>query len=125
MTPHDHTVLVVDDNDETRWLVADVLKRVGYVVVEAENGQAALSMAEQARPHLVLLDMTLPDMDGVEVTKRFKANDVLAAIPLIALTARRHPLDRAQALAAGCSQYVTKPCPPGVLREVVASALSV
>jgi len=123
MTPHDRTVLVVDDNDETRWLVADVLKRAGYVVLEASDGQLALDVASRVHPDLVLLDMTLPGMDGLEVTRRFKSNPELATIPLIALSARRQPIDREQALVAGCARYVTKPCPPAMLRDVVASAL--
>jgi len=122
--PRDRTVLVVDDNDETRWLVSDVLKRAGYVVLEAGDGPQALEIAEHDHPDLVLLDMSLPGMDGVEVTKRFKANAALAAIPLIALTARRQSIDREQALAAGCSLYVTKPCRPAELRDLVASALA-
>jgi two-component system cell cycle response regulator DivK len=124
MTPPDRIVLVVDDNEETRWLVADVLKRAGYVVLEAGDGQLALDIAQRNHPDLVLLDMTLPGMDGLEVTKRFKSNSALAAIPLVALSARRQPIDREQALSAGCARYVTKPCPPAMLRDVVASALA-
>jgi CheY-like chemotaxis protein len=124
MMPRDQTVLVVDDNAETRWLVADVLRRAGYLVLEAGDGPEAIEVATRQPPDLVLLDMTLPRMDGIEVARRLKAMPELAPIPVVALSARRQPIDREQALAAGCSRYVTKPCPPATLRDVVSEALA-
>ena len=117
-------VLVVDDDLEIRSLVAGTLRRDGYTVVEAGDGPEALDVARRLIPDLVLLDMTLPGMDGVEVARQLKANPLLSAVPVVALSALTHRAVRERALAAGCAQYLTKPCPPAALRDVVAQTLA-
>ncbi|MCF6289631.1 MAG: response regulator [Desulfobacterales bacterium] len=103
------TVLVVEDNRDSRELVAKVLKARGYGVVEAVDGEEALRLVEQVRPGLILMDISLPRMDGHEVTRRLKSSEELKAIPVIALTAHAMKGDREKALAAGCDGYITKP----------------
>ena len=124
MTAREQRVLVVDDDREIRGLVAGTLRRDGYTVVEAGDGQEALDVAVRLLPDLVLLDMTLPGMDGVEVARQLKATPVLATIPVVALSALTQETVQQRALAAGCARYLTKPCPPAALRDVVAQTLA-
>jgi CheY-like chemotaxis protein len=105
-------------------VVAGTLRRDGYIVLEAADGREALDVAGRLVPDLVLLDMTLPGMDGVEVARRMKANPLLSSVPVVALSALTHRAVRERALAAGCTQYLTKPCPPAALRDVVAQTLA-
>jgi CheY-like chemotaxis protein len=124
MATREQRVLVVDDDTEIRALVAGMLRRDGYTVVEVGDGLEALDVARRLLPDLVLLDMTLPGMDGVEVARQLKANPALAAVPVVALSALTQQAVRDRALAAGCAQYLTKPCPPAALRDVVAQTLA-
>lgn len=102
-----HRLLVVEDEPSIRTLLESTLRLTGYEVSGAETGQAALAAAERLRPHLLLLDVMLPDLDGFEVTRRLRAagNDV----PVLFLTARTALDDRLQGLGAGGDDYVTKP----------------
>ncbi len=102
-------VLVVEDNRDSRELVVKVLTARGYQVVEAMDGEEALGMVERLRPDLILMDISLPRMDGHEVTRRLKGSEQFKAIPVIALTAHAMKGDREKALAAGCDGYITKP----------------
>jgi len=124
MATREQRVLVVDDDSEVRGLVAGALRRDGYTVLEAGDGPAALDAAQRLLPDLVLLDMTLPGMDGVEVARRLKASPMLAGIPVLALSALTQSAVRDRALAAGCARYLTKPCPPAALRDAVAQTLA-
>jgi CheY-like chemotaxis protein len=124
MAAREQRVLVVDDDSEVRGLVAATLRRDGYAVVEAGDGLEALDAAHRLIPDLVLLDMTLPGMDGVEVARLLKATPTLSGVPVVALSALTHRAVRERALAAGCAHYLTKPCPPAALRNVVAQTLA-
>ncbi len=124
MTTREHRVLVVDDDPEMRALVAMALRRDGYTVLEAGDGRQALDVATRSIPHLVLVDITLPGMDGVEVTRQLKATKDLALVPVVALSALREQAVRDRALAAGCAHFLTKPCPTSTLRDVVAEMLA-
>ncbi|MEW6272460.1 MAG: response regulator [Thermodesulfobacteriota bacterium] len=124
MMTREQRVLVVDDDREMRGVVAGTLRREGYTVIEASDGVEALDVAARMLPDLVLVDITLPGMDGVEVTRQLKARPTLAAVPVVALTALTQGVVRDRALAAGCSHYLTKPCPPAALRDVVAQTLA-
>lgn len=118
------TVLVVDDDQDIRRLVMDVLLRAGYRVVEAGDGPSALAAADETRPDLVLLDMTMPGgMDGVAVAREMRTRFAESPIPLVVLSGGRDPADRRRALDAGCSLYLTKPCAPARLRKIVATML--
>ena len=109
-TPGEMTkILVVDDNLDSRELVAKILQNRGYNVIEALDSEDALNKAREERPALILMDISLPKMDGYEVTRRLKALEELRDIPIIALTAHAMKGDREKALAAGCQGYVPKP----------------
>ena len=109
-TPGEMTkILVVDDNRDSRELVVKVLQNRGYNVIEAFDGEDALNKAREERPALILMDISLPKLDGYEVTRRLKALEEFRDIPIIALTAHAMKGDREKALAAGCQGYVPKP----------------
>ncbi|NIA05406.1 MAG: response regulator [Proteobacteria bacterium] len=102
-------ILVVDDNLDSRELVIKILKNKGLQLVEAVDGEDALEKVTTERPDLILMDISLPKIDGHEVTRRLKSDKNFAAIPIIALTAHAMKGDREKALAAGCEGYITKP----------------
>ena len=101
-------ILVVEDVDLNRELIVQLLEDT-YQVIEAVNGQEGLELAELERPDLILMDLSLPVMDGWEATRRLKAHDELRSIPIIALTAHAMVGDEEKALAAGCDDYLVKP----------------
>ena len=102
-------ILVVEDQEDNRRILRDLLTNSGYELVEAEDGEQALTMAERQRPDLILMDVQLPVFDGYEVTRRLKADPMLRDIPIIAVTSYALSGDESKARAAGCSAYVSKP----------------
>jgi two-component system cell cycle response regulator DivK len=102
-------ILLVEDNEMNRDMLSRRLLRKGYEVVMAVDGGQAVSMAESEHPDLILMDMSLPVIDGWEATRRVKAAEATAHIPVIALTAHAMSGDREKALDAGCDDYDTKP----------------
>jgi CheY-like chemotaxis protein len=102
-------ILLVEDNELNRDMLSRRLLRRGYEVVMAFDGSHALSVAASARPALILMDMSLPIMDGWEATRRLKASHDLCMIPVIALTAHAMEGDQQRALEAGCDDFDTKP----------------
>ena len=102
-------ILLVEDNEMNRDMLSRRLARRGYEVVIAVDGQQGVDLAHTAAPELILMDMSLPVIDGWEATRRIKASDATKKIPVIALTAHAMAGDREQALAAGCDDYDTKP----------------
>jgi two-component system cell cycle response regulator DivK len=103
------TILVVEDNQRNMKLVRDVLEATGYRTLEATTGERAVELAAEHEPDLVLMDIRLPDIDGVETLRRLRADKSTAAIPVVALTAQAMEGDRGQFLAAGFDGYVSKP----------------
>src|SRR3712207_3240424 len=102
-------ILLVEDNEMNRDMLSRRLMRRGYKVVLAVDGSEALALAQSEAPDLILLDMSLPVLDGWEATRRLKAAPETRAIPIIALTAHAMSGDRERALEAGCDDYATKP----------------
>ncbi len=102
-------ILVVDDNQDNRELVIKVLKNSGYETVEAADGEEALVKAGEEKPDLILMDISLPRMDGYEVTRRLKSTEEFRDIPVVALTAHAMRGDMEKALSAGCQGYIPKP----------------
>ena len=103
------TILLIEDNELNRDMLSRRLARKGYDVVIAEDGAKGLSAASDSKPDLILMDMSLPVIDGWEATRRLKAEPQTRAIPVIALTAHAMSSDREKAVAAGCDDYDTKP----------------
>ena len=102
-------ILLVEDNEMNRDMLSRRLERKGYQVVLAVDGQSGVEMAQNEMPDLVLMDMSLPVLDGWEATRRLKSAPVTRDIPVIALTAHAMSSDREKALEAGCDDYDTKP----------------
>ncbi len=102
-------ILVVEDNRDNMTLIVDVLTSLGYDVIQAENGQQGVETAQAEKPNLILMDLSLPAMDGWTATQEIKKQPDLAHIPVIALTAHAMVGDRERALSAGCDDYVSKP----------------
>ncbi len=103
------TILLVEDNEMNRDMLSRRLKRRGYEVLIAVDGAEGVSMTTSENPDLILMDMSLPVMDGWEATRTLKANPQTQHIPIIALTAHAMSGDRQKALQAGCDDYDTKP----------------
>jgi two-component system cell cycle response regulator DivK len=102
-------ILLVEDNEMNRDMLSRRLLRNNFEVVMAVNGQEGVDMAKSEKPDLILMDMSLPVMDGWEATRTIKADDATKSIPVIALTAHAMESDRQQALQAGCDDFDTKP----------------
>ena len=102
-------ILLVEDNEMNRDMLSRRLERRGYQVIIAIDGEEGLRMAQAERPDLILMDMSLPLLDGWEVTRQLKATPQTRSIPIIALTAHAMAGDREKALEAGCDDYDTKP----------------
>ena len=102
-------ILYVEDNDDNVYMLTNRLRRAGFTVIVATDGTQGVAMATSEQPDLILMDLTLPDIDGEEATGRIKANSVTKHIPVIALTANAMSGDREKAIAAGCDDFDTKP----------------
>ena len=102
-------ILVVEDNADNMTFITDVLHSLGYTVLSAKDGEEGVKTAQTEKPDLILMDLSLPRMDGWTATRTIKSEPSLAAIPIIALTAHAMTGDRERALEAGCSDYVSKP----------------
>lgn len=106
---HGKTILVVEDNPQNRELVSDLLTLAGVRVITAPDAETALDIAAREVVDLILMDVSLPRMDGLEATRQLKLTPATARLPIIALTAHAMKGDRERILAAGCDGYVTKP----------------
>jgi two-component system, cell cycle response regulator DivK len=115
----DLTVLLVEDNEDNLRIYTAILTHSGYTVIPAADGEVALVAARERRPGLILMDVSIPKIDGWEVTRRLKADPATADIPIVALTAHALASDRQMAQAVGCDGYIPKPADPlDVLAEV-------
>jgi len=114
-------ILYVEDNDDNVYMLKNRLTRAGFTVVVATNGVKGVAMATSEQPDLILMDLTLPDIDGEEATRRIKADPATNRIPVIALTANAMSGDREKAIAAGCDDFDTKPVAMPRLLEKIAA----
>lgn len=116
-------ILHVEDDAETRRLYGIFLVRAGFEVVEAVNGREALELAPHVAPDLILMDLAMPEMDGMEATRRLKADERTRHIPIVALTAHGYRAHLREASAAGCDGFIVKPCSGAVLIRTVLELL--
>jgi CheY-like chemotaxis protein len=117
------TILIVDDNQENLELLSTMLSSRGYQLLTAVDAPSAMQRLSEARPALILLDIQLPGIDGLELTRRLKADPNTSEIPILAVTAYAMKGDEERIRSAGCNGYLTKPLDKRVLREVVAAHL--
>jgi two-component system cell cycle response regulator DivK len=112
-------ILVVEDDEDNRGIIVKILTGEGYRTLEATDGRAAIAVARQEHPDLIIMDLAIPDLDGWETSRRLKADAKSADIPIIALTAFAMRGDEERARKAGCDAYLSKPCRPQTIRETV------
>jgi len=112
-------ILVAEDDADNRRIVVKVLTVEGYETLEAADGRSAVAVAKRERPDLIVMDLAMPGMDGWEASRRLKADPETADIPIIALTAFAMRGDEERAREAGCDAYLSKPCRPQTIRDVV------
>ena len=119
----DRKVLVVEDDEDARFLMRLELERLGYLVLEAADGEKGVEIAVDERPDIILMDLTLPVMDGITATEKIRATDGLSGIPVIAVTAHQETDFREGAKTAGFNAYVTKPIEIPWLDELIRGLL--
>jgi two-component system cell cycle response regulator DivK len=107
--PQKKSVMVVEDFEDNRYMMRRLLEMCGYEVLEAVNGEEAVEMALKERPGLILMDLSLPLLDGLAATRRIREHWELRGVPIVAVSAHDTADFHADALAAGCNEYVTKP----------------
>lgn len=117
-------ILIVDDNPTNLRLAAEVLELEGYATLKAEDAEQALAMLQSDMPDLILMDIALPGMDGLSLTRKLKADARLRHVPVIALTAFAMKGDDQKAFDAGCAAYITKPIDTRRLPQQVAEVLA-
>ncbi|HEV2829924.1 MAG TPA: response regulator [Pyrinomonadaceae bacterium] len=113
------TILIVDDFDDTRLLLRTWLQKKGFRVVEAENGYRAVAAAESSRPDLIIMDVEMPELDGLEATRKIRELKGFEAVPIVAVSAYGADQYRDHALAAGCNEYVSTPFEPDELERLI------
>src|SRR5688572_19728616 len=118
------TVMVVEDFEDNRFMMRRLLEMSGYRVLEAINGEEAVELAHRERPHLILMDLSLPQLDGLAATRRIREHADLRNVPIVAVSAHDTADFHADALAAGCNDYVTKPIDFDQLEELLDRLLS-
>jgi CheY-like chemotaxis protein len=115
------TILVVDDFDDTRLLLRTWLERRGFRVVEAEDGLEAVKRAQSESPDLIIMDMEMPQLDGLSATRTIRTIKGLGSVPIVAVSAYGADQFRERALAAGCNEYVSTPFEPEALEGIIRS----
>lgn len=118
------TILIVDDFDDTRLLLRTWLQKKGFEVVEAENGFRAVAMARKMKPDLIIMDVEMPELDGLEATRRIRKLNGFADVPIVAVSAYGADQYRELSLAAGCNEYVSTPFEPDALERLIRGLIS-
>ena len=117
------TILVVDDFDDTRLLLRTWLQKKGYRVVEAANGKQAVAEAESVQPDLIIMDVEMPELDGLSATRKIRTLPNANDVPIVVVSAYGADQFRDYALAAGCNEYVSTPFEPDKLEKLIESLL--
>jgi two-component system cell cycle response regulator DivK len=119
MPQHKKLFLVVEDFEDSRFMMRRLLEMAGFRVVEATDGEQAVKLAVEKRPALILMDLSLPKLDGLTATKIIRRQKGLSELPIVAVSAHDSPESRREALAAGCNEYVAKPIDFDQLKSVL------
>lgn len=121
--PMNETILIADDDDDIRQLIAFTLRTRGYAVVEASDGESALALTRREQPALVILDVMMPAMTGIEVARKLVADAKTARIPIVLLSAKGQKSEIEEGLSSGAQEYLVKPFAPRELAAKVAEIL--
>ncbi|MGK6308265.1 response regulator [Variovorax sp. DT-64] len=119
MTPTLSTVLIIEDNEKNMKLVRDILRHEGYATLEAATGREGLRLAREAPPDLVLMDIQLPDIDGIAVLREIRRDAALDAVPVLAVSASVMPDEQQKVVSSGFDAFITKPIQLQQFRETV------
>ena len=117
-------ILVVEDNDDNLYLIRYILEKNGFEAIEARNGLSGIDLAAKEKPDLIIMDIQLPDINGLETTRRIRASKTNRKIPIIALTSYAMAGDRRKALEAGCTGYIEKPINPETIMAEIKKYLT-
>ena len=117
------TILIVDDFDDTRLLLRTWLEKKGYRVIEAEDGKEAVATAASHQPDLIIMDVEMPELDGLSATRQIRALSGFERVPIIAVSAYGAHQFRAEALTAGCNEYVSTPFEPDELEHLISTSI--
>lgn len=117
-------VLLVEDTEDNRQMMRRLLEMSGYKVLEAVNGEEAVKLASEEQPRIILMDLSLPLIDGLTATRRIRSSPGLSKVPIVAVSAHDTADFHSEALAAGCNAYITKPIDYPELEEIVNRLLS-
>jgi two-component system cell cycle response regulator DivK len=117
--PNDLTILLVEDSDDTRYFMRLELENCGYKVIEAPDGQKAIDLALEENPDIILMDLSLPKVDGIEAARQIRLHEALKKVPIIAITAHHESTFRKNAADSGFDAYVTKPFDMNFLSELI------
>ena len=118
------TIMVVDDFDDTRLMLKLWLEKKGYRILEAENGEEAVDLANREHPDLIIMDIEMPYADGLDATRRIREHQALRETPIVAVSAYGADEYRVRALAAGCNEYVSTPFEPAALEQLIRNLIS-
>jgi two-component system cell cycle response regulator DivK len=118
------SILLVEDFDDTRLMMKLWLSKNGYRVIEAENGPEAIELAESEQPDLIIMDLMMPGMDGLDATRRIREHASLQKTPIVVVSAYGADEYRERALAAGCNEYVATPFEPSALNDLIKSLIT-
>ena len=105
-------ILIIEDNESNIYLISFILKKHGYEVIKARSGEEGIAIACKTRPDLIIMDIQLPGLDGLEATRRIRDSEGDGKVPIVALTSYAMMVDREKALEAGCTGYIEKPINP-------------
>lgn len=122
-TENRSTILIVDDFDDTRLLLRTWLEKKGFRVLEAENGNQAVTKAADCQPDLIIMDVEMPELDGLSATRKIRALSNCEGVPIVAVSAYGADQFRADAIAAGCDEYVSTPFEPDELERLIRSLI--
>jgi CheY-like chemotaxis protein len=117
-------ILVVEDNEANRYMLSFLLKKNGFEVIEANNGEEGVRLTLSEKPDLIVMDIDLPGIDGLEATRKIRESEADGQIPIVAFTSYAMVGDREKALAAGCTGYIEKPIDPETFLEEIGKYLS-
>jgi two-component system cell cycle response regulator DivK len=121
--PENLTILLVEDDEDTRYIMRLELEQRGYRVIEAEDGEKGVELAQRESADIILMDLSLPGMDGLEATKQIRSDDRMRRVPVVAVTAHQETDFRLGAKASGFDAYVTKPIDFDWLSELLAGLI--
>ncbi len=119
MKPKKQLFLLVEDFEDSRFMMRRLLEIAGYNVLEASDGEQAVELAIQNRPELILMDLSLPKLDGLAATRKIRQHQDMRQVPIVAVSAHDSPESRSEALDAGCDDYVTKPIDFDILNDLL------